>query len=241
MGLGVEQLVKRHPGAARPALDGLSLEVGKGQVASILGRSGSGKTTLLRCLVGLERFEAGAVRVGQERHAASADGSALLGRVGLVFQTWELFPHLDVLGNCTLAPMQVAGATRAAAESKAEGWLTRLGLGSHLRASPRSLSGGQQQRVAIARALCMEPQVLLYDEPTSALDPAMKLEVGRTLRQVAESGVTQLVVTHDMAVAREASDVVFVLDGGRVAEQGSPRELFEAPKHAATAALLAHG
>jgi ABC-type polar amino acid transport system ATPase subunit len=152
----------------------------------------------------------------------------MLGRVGLVFQSFELFPHLSVLDNCTLAPMRARGKPRAAAEKHALELLDQLGLADKAGAFPEALSGGQRQRVAIARALAVEPRVLLYDEPTSALDPSLKQEVGRSLRRVAATGITQILVTHDMDVAREASDVVFVLEAGRVARSGPPAEVLSA-------------
>jgi ABC-type polar amino acid transport system ATPase subunit len=241
MGVRIIELEKRYAGASTPALFGLSLEVPQGKVAAVVGRSGAGKTTLLRCLVGLEAFDRGAVEIAGARiEAATAARGQLTGKVGLVFQSFELFPHLSVLQNCTLAPMRVKKTSRAQANARAEGLLAQLDLNGKSSVYPDALSGGERQRVAIARALCMEPQVLLYDEPTSALDPSLKHEVSRTLRRVAESGVTQLVVTHDLRVAREAADLVFVLEGGRVAEWGPPAQLFGSPQTDATRALLAH-
>ena len=241
MGVRIIELEKRYAGAPLPALSGLSLAVPPGKVAAVVGRSGAGKTTLLRCLVGLEAFDQGAVEIAGVRiEAAMAARGQLTGKVGLVFQAFELFPHLTVLQNCTLAPMRVKGISRAEASTRAEKLLAQLDLHGKSSAYPEALSGGERQRVAIARALCMQPQVLLYDEPTSALDPSLKHEVGRTLRRVAESGVTQLVVTHDLRVAREAADLVFVLEGGRVAEWGPPAQLFDSPQTDATRALLAH-
>jgi ABC-type polar amino acid transport system ATPase subunit len=232
MSIRVTDLVKRHPQNPAPALNGLSMEVPAGKVASVLGKSGAGKSTLLRCLSGLDPFDAGTIEVGGHRIGAGKGGdplAALAGRVGLVFQSFELFPHLTVLDNCTLAPMKVRGEARARAEARARSLLGQLGMADKALAYPESLSGGQKQRAAIARALCMEPRVLLYDEPTSALDPSLKHEVGRTLRRVAETGVTQIMVTHDVPVAREASDLIFVLEAGRVAQHGPPsRVLAEA-------------
>jgi ABC-type polar amino acid transport system ATPase subunit len=242
MSIRVTDLEKRHPGGA-PALRGVSLSVGEGRVASILGKSGAGKTTLLRCLVGLDPFDSGSIEIAGAiiaagtRHDGAASGpkpraaiggagtAALRGKVGLVFQSFELFPHLTVLDNITLAPTRVRGLARAAAEKRALELLAELGLADKARAHPESLSGGQKQRVAIARALAMEPRVLLYDEPTSALDPSLKQEVSRTIRRVASTGITQIVVTHDIDVAREASDVVFVLEAGKVARSGEPAEV----------------
>jgi ABC-type polar amino acid transport system ATPase subunit len=225
MSIRVIDLEKRHPGADAPALRGLSMDVPAGRVAAVLGRSGAGKSTLLRCLVGLDPFDGGRIEVDGVTIPAGGDGRALLGRVGLVFQSFELFPHLSVLDNLTLAPTRVRGEPRAEAEARALALLDELGLADKAHAHPESLSGGQKQRVAIERALAVRPRVLLYDEPTSALDPSLKQEVGKTLRRVAQTGVTQIVVTHDMDVAREAADVVFVLEAGRVARSGAPREV----------------
>jgi ABC-type polar amino acid transport system ATPase subunit len=230
MAIRVVDLERRHPGSGAPALRGLSLDVAEGQVAGVLGKSGAGKTTLLRCLVGLDPFDSGSIEIDgiTVRAGASARAPHLLGRVGLVFQSFELFPHLSVLDNCTLAPMRARGKTRAAAEERALALLDQLGLADKADAFPEALSGGQRQRVAIARALAVEPRVLLYDEPTSALDPSLKQEVGRSLRRVAATGITQILVTHDLEVAREASDVVFVLEAGRVARSGPPAEVLAA-------------
>jgi ABC-type polar amino acid transport system ATPase subunit len=226
----VIDLEKRHPGSGSPALRGLSLHVPAGQVASIVGKSGAGKTTLLRCLVGLDPFDGGSIEIDGTTVAAGPQPRALsmLGRVGLVFQSFELFPHLSVLENCTLAPVVAHRKPRAAAEKRALELLEQLGLADKAGAFPEALSGGQRQRVAIARALATEPRVLLYDEPTSALDPSLKQEVGRSLRRVAATGITQILVTHDFDVAREASDVVFVLEAGRVARSGPPAEVLAA-------------
>ncbi|MFO0759169.1 MAG: amino acid ABC transporter ATP-binding protein [Byssovorax sp.] len=238
MSLRVIDLEKRHPGSAAPALTGLSLDVAKGQVAAVLGRSGSGKTTFLRCVVGLDPFDAGTIEVDGTALRAGAAPARLGGKVGLVFQSFELFPHLSVLDNCTLGPVEVRRHKRADAEKQALALLDQLGLADKARAFPEALSGGQKQRVAIARALAMEPRVLLYDEPTSALDPSLKQEVGKTLRRLAATGITQVMVTHDIAVAREAADLVFVLAGGRVVESGPPGEVLVSPQHEATRALL---
>ncbi|MBK9259575.1 MAG: amino acid ABC transporter ATP-binding protein [Polyangiaceae bacterium] len=236
MSIRVVDLVKRHPGAPTPALSGLCMDIPQGQIASILGKSGSGKTTLLRCLSGLDPFDGGTIAVGgvtfkAGRHRDSARSFA--GKIGLVFQSFELFPHMTVVENCILAPTLVRRVPRMQAIDQAMELLSELGIADKAKVRPEMLSGGQKQRVAIARALCMEPRVLLYDEPTSALDPALKHEVGRTLRRVAKTGVTQIVVTHDLPVAREASDVVFVLDKGRVATKGPPKSVIDAMDAAA--------
>jgi ABC-type polar amino acid transport system ATPase subunit len=231
MTIRVTDLEKRHPGSTTPAIRGLSLHVETGRVAAVLGRSGAGKSTLLRCLVGLDPFDAGAVEIDGTTVAAGGDGRGLLGKVGLVFQSLELFPHLTVIDNCTLAPVRARGRTRADAERRALALLAELDLADKARAFPDALSGGQRQRVAIARALAVEPRVLLYDEPTSALDPSLKQEVSRSIRRVAATGITQIIVTHDLDVARDAADVVFVLEEGRIARSGPPDEVLAA--HAA--------
>jgi ABC-type polar amino acid transport system ATPase subunit len=240
----VIDLEKRYPGAAEPALAGLSFELDSGKLGAIVGRSGVGKSTLLRCLVGLESFDRGSIVVGGVRTAAGGAPSArperagLLGRVGLVFQSFELFPHLSVLDNCTLAPRLVQKTSRGEAEARASELLKLLGLGDRINAYPVRLSGGERQRAAIARALAMQPRVLCYDEPTSALDPSLRREVRRTLERVRETGVTQVVVTHEVALARDAADVVFVIDRGRIAESGAPGRVLGSPEHAATRALM---
>jgi ABC-type polar amino acid transport system ATPase subunit len=208
----VEGLTKRYGDS--PILNGVSFEVAEGRLAAIVGPSGAGKTTLLRCLTGLERFDAGLVRVdGTEVRAGGQ--LALRGRVGLVFQSFELFPHLTVLENCTLAPVKVKGVTPDDAAGLASKLLDELGLGAKAGAYPDLLSGGQRQRVAIARALALEPKVLLYDEPTSALDASLRQEVRDTLKRVRSTGVTQLVVTHDNSLAEDCEQVIR-LEAGRV-------------------------
>jgi ABC-type polar amino acid transport system ATPase subunit len=228
MSIRVTDLERRHPGSGAPALHGLSLHVPAGRVAAVLGKSGAGKSTLLRCLVGLDPFERGSIEIDGTVVAAGGDGRGLLGRVGLVFQSFELFPHLSVLDNCTLGPVRARGKTRVEAERRSLELLAELDLADKARSFPDALSGGQRQRVAIARALAVEPRVLLYDEPTSALDPSLKQEVGRSIRRVAGTGITQILVTHDLEVAREAADVVFVLEAGRVARSGPPAEVLAA-------------
>jgi ABC-type polar amino acid transport system ATPase subunit len=229
----VQALEKRHPGAPDATLRGVSFHVPAGRLAAILGSSGAGKSTLLRCLVGLEIFDGGSIEIdGVEARAEDGPrASALLrGRVGLVPQSLDLFPHLSALENCALAPRVARREPRAAAEARASRLLAGLGLSQRLDAYPEQLSGGQRQRVAIARALAMEPRVLLYDEPTSALDPSLKDEVRRTLLTVGESGVTQLVATHDAGFARSAASWVLVLEEGRIARQGEPDSVLAGPR-----------
>jgi ABC-type polar amino acid transport system ATPase subunit len=211
-GLRVHGLVRRVGSRRRVVLDRVTLEVPAGQVAVVVGPSGSGKSTLLRCLAGLERFDAGEVQLGE---AAVAAGTVpgLLGRVGLVFQSVELFPHLTVLENCTLAP-RLRGLNDAR-EGSTE-LLGRLGLGDRLDAWPQALSGGERQRVAIARALVCRPAALLWDEPTSALDPERKREVAVHVAEVAARGIPQIVVTHDAELAESLAATRYRLDSGRL-------------------------
>ncbi len=246
MTLKVTGLVRRYAGSAEPTLKGLSFDLPPGTLTAILGRSGAGKSTMLRCVMGLEPFERGLVEVdgaavkGTEECAPEARAEQLRrarARLGLVFQSYELFPHLTALENCMLAPVRVRGLARAAAEAKAVALLTQLGLEARKDAYPEQLSGGQKQRVAIARALAMEPNVLLYDEPTSALDPSMKAEVLQTLHRVDATGVTQVVVTHDLQLAKGVEHVC-VIDHGVVIEAGPPKRVLESPEHESTRALL---
>ncbi len=211
--LVVEGLVRRVGAARRSVLDGLSLRVEAGSVAVILGPSGSGKSTLLRCLAGLETFDAGRVALGS-LEVTPTGHAALLGRVGLVFQSMELFPHLRVLENCTLAP-RLRGAPEP--EREARTWLERLGLADRADAWPQSLSGGERQRVAIARALSRRPAALLWDEPTSALDPERKREVAGHVGAVRAWGIPQVVVTHDAELSAALEAARYRLEGGRLA------------------------
>jgi len=215
----VEQLTKRY-GHGVVVLNGLSFSVATGQTAAILGKSGVGKSTLLRCLSGLEPFEGGSIVVDGVGIKGGDSPAPLRGRVGVVFQSLELFPHLTVLDNCVLAPVVVKKTDRAQAALRARELLRVLDVEGTVDAHPDALSGGQRQRVAIVRALMMEPRVLLYDEPTSALDPSLKAEVGRTLKDVAErTGMTQIVVTHDPAWAHAVCDEVFTLEKTGLSKQ----------------------
>ncbi|SEM78474.1 amino acid ABC transporter ATP-binding protein [Streptacidiphilus jiangxiensis] len=235
---------------SQPVLDGVDLDIRRGEVTVLLGPSGSGKSTLLRSINHLERPDAGFVEVGGELVGYRYQGGRLreLGqraitrqraRVGMVFQQFNLFPHLTVLDNLVEAPVAVHGRPRSGAEAKARELLDRVGLGGREGAFPRQLSGGQQQRVAIARALAMEPQLLLFDEPTSALDPELVGEVLAVMKDLAESGMTMLVVTHEIGFAREVADTVVFLDGGRIVESGSPAEVLTRPRHERSRAFLA--
>ncbi len=236
MTLRVQGVVRHHAGNAEATLKGLSFELPKGTLAALLGKSGAGKSTMLRCVMGLEPFEEGLIEIdgvvvrgtkevsGAERAKALAEART---RLGLVFQSFELFPHLTALDNCTLAPVTVKREARGEAERRAKALLEQLGLSERLHVFPAQLSGGQKQRVAIARALAMEPAVLLYDEPTSALDVALRNEVLQALKRVDAAHVTQVVVTHDLAFARELEHVC-VLENGRVVQSGPPADVLRA-------------
>lgn len=220
-------------------LDGVSLTVNKGEVVSIIGGSGSGKSTLLMCINGLEPIQGGRILVdGIDVHARGTDLNKLRQRIGIVFQQWNAFPHLTVLENVTLAPRKVLKKPKAEAEAIAVRQLEHVGLGDKLKTFPGKLSGGQQQRMAIARALAMSPQYMLFDEVTSALDPQLVGEVLDTMRLLAKEGMTMIVVTHEMAFAREVSDRVAFFKSGKIHEIGSPQQIFEAPQTPETKAFL---
>ncbi|MCB8881541.1 amino acid ABC transporter ATP-binding protein [Acidisoma cellulosilytica] len=212
-------------------LRNVSLNVGQGERVVICGPSGSGKSTMIRCINGLERYQCGRITVdgiALTRDAASL--KRIRRDVGMVFQSFNLFPHLTVLQNCVLAPMSVKGMKRAEAEALAMEFLGRVKIPEQAGKYPSQLSGGQQQRVAIARALCMQPRIMLFDEPTSALDPEMVREVLDTMVELAGSGMTMLCVTHEMGFARQVADRVIFMDGGEIVEEGAPDSLFAAPK-----------
>ena len=212
-------------------LKGLDLDIHEGEVISIIGPSGCGKSTFLRCLNLLEKPDGGSIRFeGREVTGAKTDVTAYRRRIGMVFQHFNVFPHLTVLNNVTLAPVSNKMMTEAQAVEKAKVLLDRVGLGDKLDEYPTKLSGGQKQRLAIVRALALEPQVILFDEPTSALDPEMVMEVLDVIRELAESGMTILIVTHEMGFAREVSDRVLFMYGGQIAESGTPEEVFDHTK-----------
>lgn len=212
-------------------LKGVDLKVSAGEVISIIGPSGGGKSTLLRCVNLLERPTAGSVYIdGVEITAPKVDLTAVRRRVGMVFQQFNLFPHLNVLDNLTLASRKLLKQNPREAEEQAHGLLAQVGLGGKEKAFPYELSGGQQQRVAIARSLMMKPEVMLFDEVTSALDPELVGEVLGVMRSLAESGMTMLSVTHEMGFAREVADRIVFVDGGIIAESGAAREFLSAPK-----------
>lgn len=232
-------------------LRGVDLAVRPGEVTVILGPSGSGKSTLLRTINHLEKVDAGTVRVGGELVGYRRKGNRLhelpereilrqRSRIGFVFQSFNLFPHLTVRDNVALAPVAAQGHNKAEARADAEKLLARVGLADKLDEYPRRLSGGQQQRVAIARALALQPAVVLFDEPTSALDPELVGEVLDVIRDLARSGSTLVVVTHEVGFAREVADTVVLMDAGQIVEQGPPHEVLENPAHARTKAFLAH-
>ena len=231
-------------------LKGISLQVRRGEVVVLIGASGSGKTTFIRCINLLEDIQGGRIRVNGRAmgYRERSDGSLVrdsernIARqrrdIGMVFQRFNLFPHMTALENIIEAPIQVLGTPRAEALEQARGLLARVGLADKANHYPSMLSGGQQQRVAIARALAMKPQAMLFDEPTSALDPETVGEVLQVMKELAEEGMTMVVVTHEMGFAREVADRVVVLDQGELIEQGPPEQIFCHPSHPRTRAFL---
>jgi glutamate transport system ATP-binding protein len=207
-------------------LDGIDLTVQRGEVIVIAGPSGSGKSTMLRCVNGLETIDAGRITFDGRPVKPGRGLPALRAEIGLVFQQFNLFPHMTVLENIALAPIKVKGTPAGQARATAHALLARVGISEKAEQYPADLSGGQQQRVAIARALAMEPQLMLFDEPTSALDPEMIREVLDVMRDLARDGMTMLVVTHEMGFAREVCDRLVFIDGGRIVEEGPPAEFF---------------
>jgi polar amino acid transport system ATP-binding protein len=230
-------------------LKNVDLEVGDGEVVVLLGPSGSGKTTFLRCINHLEKIDGGRLSVDGELVGYRQQGDKLYelrehevarkrAEIGMVFQRFNLFPHMTALQNIVCAPTHVRGVPRAAAEQRGRELLDRVGLADKAGAYPSMLSGGQQQRVAIARALAMDPKLMLFDEPTSALDPELVGEVLDAMKALAGDGMTMVVVTHEMGFAREVGDRVVFMDGGVVVEEGPPREVFANPRHERTKAFL---
>ena len=220
-------------------LDGIDLEVKVGEVLVIIGASGSGKSTLLRCVNLLEPVDSGRILLeGVELTRKGADVSAVRQRIGIVFQQFNLFPHLRVIDNLTLAARRIRKVRKREAEERAMDLLRRVGLEEKARQHPHQLSGGQQQRVAIARALMMEPHVMLFDEVTSALDPELVGEVLVVMKDLAESGMTMLVVTHEMQFAREVGDELIFIDEGRIVEQGKPADILDNPREERTRRFL---
>ena len=230
-------------------LRGVSLDLLRGEVVAVIGPSGSGKSTFLRCLNHLETIDRGTITIEGEvlaksegeakaQYVSDAEIRKIGRKMGMVFQSFNLFPHLTVLENIIEAPVIVKGMKRDEIIPKAEALLAKVGLAAKRDAYPNHLSGGQKQRVAIARALAMEPDILLFDEPTSALDPELTGEVLRTMRELAEEHMTMLVVTHEMGFAREVANRVIFMDGGHIVEQGPAEAFFVSPKHERTKAFL---
>lgn len=217
--------------AGEIVLDGISLDVKKGEAVVILGPSGCGKSTLLRCLNGLEKTDSGTIMLDGVQVSDDVKSlSQLRQRLGMVFQSYDLFPHKNVLENIILAPMKVQKCSREEATHRAEQLLRRVGLWEKRFSRPSELSGGQKQRVAIVRALCMKPEIMLFDEVTAALDPEMVREVSEVMLELSEGGMTMLIVTHEMQFARAIADRIVFLDGGKICEEAPPEEFFTAPK-----------
>jgi polar amino acid transport system ATP-binding protein len=246
--IDAQQVHKRF--GALEVLKGITLQVERGQVACLLGPSGSGKSTFLRCINHLEKIDAGIIRVAGETVGYAERGGKLYElrekevatqrrKVGMVFQRFNLFPHMTALENVIEAPTQVLGTPRAAARERALELLDRVGLADKAGTYPTALSGGQQQRVAIARALAMNPEVMLFDEPTSALDPELVGDVLDVMRDLAADGMTMIVVTHEIGFAREVGDLAVFMDGGVVIEQGNPDDVLGNPQEARTRSFLA--
>ncbi|MCD5971137.1 amino acid ABC transporter ATP-binding protein [Pseudomonas sp. CDFA 611] len=220
-------------------LKGIDLRVRPGELVCVIGPSGSGKSSMLRCCNLLEQPTGGQVVVdGDDLTGPGANLNKIRQKIGMVFQQFNLYPHLNVLGNVSLALRKVQGLSRAEANQRALAALTRVGLESKAKAWPGALSGGQQQRVGIARAIALQPRIVLFDEPTSALDPELVGSVLQVMRELREAGMTMLVVTHEMAFARAVADRVIFMDGGVIVEQGPPEQVFGAPQQARTQAFL---
>ena len=245
--LEARDVVKRF--GHRPAVDGVSLQVQRGETVVIIGPSGSGKTTFLRCLNHLERIDEGDVlldgtsvgyRAGRRGpvELSPREVAATRRRIGFVFQRFNLFAHLSALDNVALAPRNLLGLSRPEAEARARQLLARVGLADKEQSRPAQLSGGQQQRVAIARALAMQPEVMLFDEPTSALDPEMVGEVIAVMRELADEGMTMVVVTHEMGFARSAADRIVMMDEGKILEEGPAAQMISDPVHDKTRRFL---
>ena len=226
--LQVKNLVKEY-GETR-ILDGVNLDIARGEVVVVVGPSGCGKSTLLRCINALEPIQGGQVLL--EGEAVGRDHlEELRQKIGMVFQSYDLFPHLRVLDNITIAPIKVQKREKEEVQAEAKELLSRVGLGDKANSYPRQLSGGQKQRVAIVRALCMHPEILLFDEVTAALDPEMVGEVLELMKELAKSGMTMVVVTHEMGFAREVATRVLFIDDGKIQEQNAPKEFFENPQN----------
>ncbi|WP_342629905.1 amino acid ABC transporter ATP-binding protein [Nguyenibacter vanlangensis] len=230
--------LQKHYGSFQVLKD-VTLSIAPGRRVVICGPSGSGKSTLIRCMNGLERFDGGELHINGLAINGKARRLDLIRRdVGMVFQHFNLFPHVSILENLMIAPMKVRGKSKAEAESLARFYLERVKLSAHADKRPLAISGGQQQRVAIARALCMEPRIMLFDEPTSALDPEMTREVLDVMVGLAGDGMTMVCVTHEMGFARSVADEVIFMDAGRIVERNVPDVFFQAPAHDRTRAFL---
>lgn len=230
--------LRKHYGDVE-VLKGIDLRVRPGELVCVIGPSGSGKSSMLRCCNLLEQPTGGQVVVdGDDLTGPSANLNRIRQKIGMVFQQFNLYPHLNVLGNVSLALRKVQGLPRAEANQRALAALTRVGLAAKAQAWPGALSGGQQQRVGIARAIALNPKIVLFDEPTSALDPELVGSVLQVMRELRETGMTMLVVTHEMAFARAVADRVVFMDGGVIVEEGPPEALFGAPQQARTQAFL---
>ena len=227
----VRDLQKHFGSGSIHALDGVSADIRRGEVVVVIGPSGSGKSTFLRCLNLLERPSSGSITFGGvDITDPRVNIDVHRQKMGMVFQHFDLFPHMTILENMTLAPVKLLRKSREEAEAKARALLERVGLGDRADAYPSQLSGGQKQRIAIVRALCMEPEVMLFDEPTSALDPEMVGEVLEVMKDLARDGMTMVVVTHEMGFAREVGSRVVFMDGGVIVEENAPAELFASPR-----------
>ncbi len=234
-----ENLCKYYNGGAIKALDGVSAEIKQGEVVVVIGPSGSGKSTFLRSLNRLEEPTGGRIFFEDiDIMDSKVDINKMRQKMGMVFQQFNLFPHMTVLKNMTIAPMKLLKMSQAEAEKKAMELLERVGLEDRANAYPSQLSGGQKQRIAIVRALCMNPDVMLFDEPTSALDPEMVGEVLDVMKGLAKEGMTMVVVTHEMGFAREVADRVIFMDEGQIMEIGTPEQIFENPSNERTKAFL---
>jgi len=220
------------------ALHGIDLEIAEGEVVVVVGPSGSGKSTLIRCINLLEEFQQGEVVVDGQAVVRGKSLALVRAEVGMVFQSFNLFPHLSALRNVALGPLRVRGISRVESDRRAAEMLAKVGLAEHVHKLPSQLSGGQQQRVAIARALALEPKVLLFDEPTSSLDPEMVGEVLDVMQGLARSGVTMVIVTHEMGFARRVANRVIFMEAGRIVEQSPPEQFFTAPREDRTKAFL---
>ena len=237
--ISVKNLEKHFGAGDIKALRGVSADIRKGEVVVVIGPSGSGKSTFLRCLNLLEMPTAGTITFeGVDITDPKVNINLHRQKMGMVFQHFNLFPHMTVLRNMTIAPIKLLGRSKGEAEKRAMALLERVNLADRARAYPSQLSGGQKQRIAIVRALCMEPEVMLFDEPTSALDPEMVGEVLDVMKELARSGMTMVCVTHEMGFAREVGDRVLFFDDGKIVEEGTPSEIFSAPKEQRTKDFL---